>query len=60
MFRFSRIAQIFLKFANVKDNWKIQKLKKNFLKKKAVEKLACLLAGEVEKLADKVEKLACL
>ena len=30
---FSRIAQIFLKFANVKHNSKIQKLKNSFEKK---------------------------
>ena len=47
--KFSRIAQIFLKFANVEHNWKIQKLKKNFCK--IVERLVCLFVGEVEKLA---------
>ena len=34
-----------MKFANVKQNWEIEKLKNSF------EKLAHLLAGEVEKLA---------
>ena len=48
--KFSRIVQIFLRFANVKHNWKIQKLKNIFFWKIA-EKLAHLLAGEFEKLA---------
>ena len=30
--RFSKPAQIFLKFANVEHNWKIQKLKNSFEK----------------------------
>ena len=40
--KFSRIAQIFLKFENVEHNWKIQKLKNTS------EKLVCPLAGKVE------------
>ena len=32
--KFSRITQIFLKFVNVKHNWKIQELKKNKNKNK--------------------------
>ena len=47
----STIDQIF-KFANVKQNWKIQKQK---LFWKIVEKLVSLLAGQVAKLAHQVE-----
>ena len=46
----SRIAQIFLKFADVKHNWKIQKLKNIFFGK-VVGKLACLLDGDVKNFA---------
>ena len=44
----STIDQIFKKFANVKQNWKIKKQK---LFWKIVEKLVSLLAGQVAKLA---------
>ena len=46
----SRIAQIFLKFADVKHNWKIQKFKNIFFGK-VVSKLECLLDGEVKNFA---------
>ena len=46
----SKIAQIFLKFENVKHNWKTQKLKNIFFWN-IVEKLALLYSSVVEKLA---------
>ena len=44
--KFSRTAQIFLEFANIEHNWKIEKFFS-----KTIEKLLRFLSGKFEKLA---------
>ena len=50
--KFSRIVQIFLKFASVIHNWKIQKFKNCFKNVEKLEKLAPLLVRWHTKLSN--------